>query len=129
MSNTNEMLVAAAKKKFRFNSGKGLCTVEDLFDLPLTTLDIIAVALDEEVQKAGRKSFIATKSASTTEASTKLEILKLVIEDKQAAAEAAKVRAEKASQKSFLTSLLEKKKMEPSEGLSLDDIKAQLANL
>jgi len=131
MSNTNteNQFVNATRKKYRFQSNKGPLTVEDLWDLNLTSLDNIAVELDEKIQKAGRRSFIDRRSPSTTEDSAKLDIIKFVIETKQLETDAAKARAEKATQKEFLNSLLEKKKLAQLENLTPEQIQAELNKL
>ena len=129
MSNTSELFVLAAKRKYRFESGRGSVSVEDLFDCQLSTLDAIAVSIDDKIQKAGRKSFIGKRSASTGDDENRLEIVKFVIEQLQAEADARKTRAEKESQKAFLKGLLEKKQMEQLENLSAEEIQKQLDQL
>lgn len=125
----NELFVIAARKKFRFQSAKGFLTVEDLWDLSLAALDRIAVDLDEKITKLGRKSFIGRKTESDTEVTQQLDVVKFVIETKMAENELAKVRADKLAQKAFLTGLLEKKKTEQLEGLSVEEIQKQLDQL
>lgn len=128
-NNTNDLFIIAARKKFRFESSRGGLLTEDLFDLPLTILDNIAVALDEKIQKAGRKSFIEKRTASTTDLESQLEIVKFVIETKQAEAEAKKARELKASQREFLVKLREEKQLKKLEGQSLEEIEAQIKAL
>ncbi len=128
MSN-NALFITAARKKYRFDSSKGQINAEDLFDCNLSALDSIAVALDDKIQKAGRKSFVGKKLSSTGDDENKLEIVKFVIETKQAEEDARKVRAEKQTQKEFLTKLLQQKKMEQLESLSAEDIQKQLDSL
>jgi len=130
MSNTNtvnDLFVIAARKKFRFSTPRGEINVEDLFDSNLASLDNIAVALDEKIQKAGRKSFVQKKTASTTELENHLEIVKFIIEVKQTEADEEKKRKEKLAQRAFLLSLKEKKQMEELEGLSIEEIEKRLA--
>lgn len=131
MQNTNtvnELFITAARNKFRFSSSQGDLNCEDLFQLNLNALDTIAVALDEKIQKAGRKSFVQKKTASTTDFENQLEIVKFVIETKQAEIADRKTREAKAAQRAFLLGLKEKKQMEQLEGLSLADIEKQLAD-
>ena len=127
--NINDLFVVAARKKFRFDSTKGQLQVEDLFDFPLNSLDTIAIALDEKIQKAGRKSFVAKKSVSTGDDESKLEIVKFVIETKQAEEDSRKTKAANESQKTFLKDLLQKKNMEKLESLSPEEIQKQLDQL
>ena len=127
--NINDLFVVAARKKFRFDSTKGQLQVEDLYDSSLLALDAIAITLDEKIQKAGRKSFVAKKSVSTGDDESKLEIVKFVIETKQAEEDARKTKAADESQKTFLKDLLQKKNMEKLESLSPEEIQKQLDQL
>lgn len=130
MSNSiNELFIIAARKKFRFNSAHGQLTVEDLFDLNLAKLDFIAVALDEEIQKAGRKSFVQKRTNSTTALEAQLEIVKFVIETKQTEAEERKIKEQNEARRAFLLDLKNKKALEQIEGLSIEEIDKQIASL
>jgi hypothetical protein len=128
-TDTNTLFITAARKKYRFDSGRGLVTVEDLFDLALESLDKIAVGLDEAIQKAGKKSFIAKRTDSTTELDNKLEIVKFVITTKQEEAEARKARSEKVAKKAMLEELLNKKNLEKLQGMSAEEIQKQIDEL
>lgn len=125
-TDTNTLFVTAARKKFRFETTKGHLVVEDLFDLSLESLDLIAVNLDKKVENGGKKSFIGKRDTSASENETKLEIVKFVIQTKLDEADARKTRAERANQKDFLASLLEKKRMAQLENLSVEEIQKQI---
>lgn len=129
MSTENNLFVTAAIKKYRFDTSRGQALTEDLFELNLESLDKIAVNLDEQIQKAGKKSFIGKRLDSTGELENKLEIVKFVIEYKQEKAEAAKNRAAKAEQKAFLLDLKRRKEVAALENLSTEEIDKQLAAL
>lgn len=122
-TNINQLFIIAARKKYRF----GNVTVEDLFDLNLSALDTIAVTLDEKIQKAGRKSFVEKRTASTTELENQLEIVKFVIDTKQTEAEEKKNREKKAAQLEFLHNLKKEKELKQLEGLSIEEIDKQIA--
>jgi len=125
--NTYDIFVTAARKKFRFDSSRGQLATEDLFDLKLEALDTIAIALDKKITEAAGKSFVKTRATSTTELAAQLEIVKFVIATKQAEDEAKKIRVAKEGQKAFLSDLLQKKRLQQLECLSVDEIQAQLA--
>ena len=126
----NTLFITAARKKLRFSFPRGEINSEDLLDLSLESLDSIAIALDKKVQEGDKKSFISAKrNTSTEENETKLEIVKFVIQTKLEEADARKARAEKANQKEFLASLLEKKRMAQLEGLSIEEIQKQIDSL
>ena len=125
-TDNNTLFVTATRKKFRFETTKGALNSEDLWDLSLESLDLIAVNLDKKVENGGKKSFIGKRDTSASENETKLEIVKFVIQTKLDEADARKTRAEKANQKDFLASLLEKKRMAQLENLSVEDIQKQI---
>lgn len=129
MSTEENTFVKATKRKVRFQTTKGSLSTEDLWDLSLESLDKIAVAIDEEIQKEGRRSFIATRTTSNTLNNLKLDVLKYIIQAKQEEEETKKVRADKLARKKFLESLLEKKKVAALETLSAEEIEKQLAAL
>lgn len=127
MSNTNnDIFVQAARKKLRFQSSKGQATVEDLFDLSLQSLDSIAVAVNDTLEKETQKSFIKKRTTSSTDNTLRLDILKYVIETKQDEEDARKLRAENAAKKARLEELLLKKAEAKLENLSEEEIKKQL---
>lgn len=130
MSNTNtDNFLIAARKKLRIDTNCGSLLPEDLFDLPLTKLDTIAVQLDEAVSSLGRKTFLNTTVRDTNDYRLKFEIVKSVIDFKLAENAAAKDRATRASRKAFLEDLLVKKQTEALEGLSSEEIEKQLSEL
>lgn len=126
---TNTLFVEAAKSKYRFSTAKGAISTEDLFDLPLTALDKVAVSLDNAVN-AGAKSFLDTStSTAKTEDRRKLEVVLAVIKIKQDENNLKKAREEKRQQKEFLQSLVEKKAAAQLESLSIEEIQARLKAL
>lgn len=56
------MYKQASQNKLRFQTEKGLLTVEQLWDLPLTVLDRTTIKLADEFKISGKKSFLETKS-------------------------------------------------------------------
>lgn len=123
------LLIKAARKQWRFASTKGHLTFEDLWNLKLEDLDRIAVALDEKIQKGGRKSFITKRTESMSEEQGMFDLVSYVIETKMAEADAAKARAAKASQKQFMQDLLQRKRIASLENLTTEEIEKQLAAL
>lgn len=87
---------SAAQQKLRFQTPKGLLTVEQLWDLSLRELDTLAVSLETEHQQSGRKSFLAKTSAKDKTAKLRfdivLDVLNTKVEESQAAQEAAEAR-------------------------------------
>jgi hypothetical protein len=75
-----DLFEKAAKNKIRFETDKGYLTCEDLFDLPLTQMDILARAINQKVKDASVESFITKKPKVSAELDLKFSIVKRVIE-------------------------------------------------
>ena len=75
----------AAKMKLRFDTRNGRINVEDLWDLPLSKLDTIAIDLYDVLQKAPTRSFV-TNAVSETNALVQMQfdIVKFIIDHKLA---------------------------------------------
>jgi hypothetical protein len=117
----------ATKAKLRF----GNLTTEDLWDLDLKSLDRIGIAVNSTIESK-ETTFLSKKSGTDraqTEARLKLNVIKEVIETKEAEIDAREAAANKKAQKEFLTGLLEKKKTASLESLSEEEISKKLAEL
>ncbi len=135
MSDINELFTKAAKDKFRFVSGGGQLTAEDLWDLPLTSarganLDDIAKALHKSLKDAdGEISFVKPAVKTTTELQAKFDIVKHVIDTKMAERDARKSAEEKAATKQKIMAKIAEKKDKALDELSSDELEAMLNTL
>lgn len=78
----------AAETKLRFSTAQGKLSVEDLFDLDLQHLDSLALALTAQVDSTPKTSFLAKSSTKVDPiVLLKIEILKDVIQTKEATIE------------------------------------------
>ena len=125
----------AARKKFRFPSTIGQLTVEQLFDLPLSTttnkpsLDSTARMVNADLKAAGEESFVATSSPASTELAQKLEIVKFVIASRQADAAAEAERRAKRDRKSKILDALDAAEGRELSSKSAAELRAELAAL
>ena len=119
----------AVKEKVRFSSSKGSVTTEDLYEFSLPALDVLAKSVNKQLKEENEESFISTKTKSNTLLELKLDILKHVIADKKAEAEARKVKAERSQELELLNSLLVRNKTKELEALSSEDILKRIADL
>ena len=108
------MFEKASRMKVRFVTSKGNLTVEDLWDLPLTSpkgpsLDELAIALNRKIKETSEESFVVKKTTANTRLNLMFDIVKHVIETKMEEAEAAQKRAIKKQQKEKLMGILEEK--------------------
>ena len=101
-------ILKALEQKWRFPSKRGVLSLEDLFDLPLTknngvNLDAVAIEINKQFQeKQGSTSFVQSTSENTAEINkleTMLEIVKTIIKQRQEENEAKLKRVELASSK------------------------------
>ena len=123
------MFKQASKIKLRFATNKGYLSVEDLWDLSLPSLDKIAVALDEELAKSPRKSFITDNTPKNDELELKFNIVKEIIATKMKEKSDKEIAKDKAAEKARLTELLAKKQSEKLESLTEEQLKQRLAEL
>jgi hypothetical protein len=124
----NELFAQATKAKLRF----GNFSTEDLWDLSLKDLDKLAISIDSQLE-GKTKSFLENpdpkEAKNQSQQRLALEVLKFVISVKQAENKARLEASAKKNQKEFLSSLLDKKRMEQLENLTVEEIEAQVAAL
>ena len=125
----------ATRQAFRFPSNKGPLTTEQLWDLPLQSrtnfdLDSVAKAVNAQLKAVTEESFVATtEKPGKALAERQLEIVKHIIATKIAENEHARTLAERRAKREKLLGLLEKKQDATLEGMSIEQIKAELAAL
>lgn len=125
----------ATRQKIRFPSQKGELTVEQLWDLPLTSrnsfdLDVVAKEVNRQLKDADEESFVSTKANPKKDAlELKLEVVKHVIATKLAEAEEAKNKSAKAEERRRLTEVLHNKQNAALENLTEAQIQERLAAL
>lgn len=123
------MYKKALRVKLRFSTTKGKLTTEDLFDLSLTDLNNLAIALDKKLSETPRKSFISDIAPDTQEDELRFNIVKDVINLKLAERNAAQNAKAKAAEKAQLLEILHRKQNEALENLSVAEIEAKIAEL
>ena len=129
----------ASRLKLRFNTRIGSLSVEDLWDLPLTTtvatkvsLDAIAMDTFARLDTPVVTSFVSSGPKVTPEREAdelRLEILKDIISIKQEENATKAAAVDKAQQKRKLLDLLAKRQEERLGNLSEEDILKQLEAL
>jgi len=125
----------AAKNKYRFGTSKGSLTVEDLFDLPLTSekgvsLNSVAKGVNNTLQDSMSVDFVGVNpTVANTLLTNMLEVVKRVIEIKQAAASTAAEKKAKAEKKQLILELIEKKQTDALAGKSTEELSKMLDEL
>ena len=131
----DNLFLQATREKFRFESPKGDLSVEQLWDLPLTSrtgfdLDTVAKAVNADLKASNEESFVnVNNNPAVSRLQAKLEVVKAIIEVKLAQVEATKKRAEKAAERQRLMEVLHSKKDQELQGLSVEEIERRLSQL
>ena len=131
----DNLFLQATREKFRFESSKGDLSVEQLWDLPLTSrtgfdLDTVAKAVNANLKSSNEESFVnVSNNPAVSRLQAQLEVVKAIIEIKLAQAEAAKKRVEKAAERQRLMEVLHSKKDQELQGLSVEEIERRLSQL
>lgn len=128
------MFERATREKFRFESPQGTLSVEDLWDLPLTSerpnranLNDIAKGLNKALKaKNDEESFVEPAKATDTETPVMFEIVKHIIGVKLAENEARRKSREAKEQKDKIMAIMAKKKDQSLENASLEELQALL---
>ena len=129
------MFEKIARMKARFDSPQGQLTVEDLFDIPLTSsrgkanLDDIARGLSRKVREAETESFVIRPPKADESALLKFEVVKHIIAVRLAENEAAAVLMANKEKKQQLLQLIVQKENEQLAGQSIDDLRKMVEAL
>lgn len=125
-----------AKLRFRPAAG-GLLSVEDLFDLPLTSrmssraisLDSLALALHAKLEAGGTKVSFVDNTATPEDSEDKLafDVVLHVIEAKKAARDASEKAAATKAAKARIMEIIEKKQDGELESKSIEELRQLLA--
>ena len=125
---TTNIFELAARNKVRFQSAVGQLTTEQLWDLPVPNLKKIAIAYKNAIKGLDDDEFEddAPSKKERDAYELQLEILKFVIADKKAVADAAKARADKALQVKVLREALANKQNDKINSMSEEDLIKQI---
>ncbi len=123
-----EMFEVATRKKLRLGTDKGDITIEDVWDLPLTSsnnrpnLDDIARGLHRQLKNDDNVSFGVKDRKSNPDIQLKFDLVKHIIDVKLAENEsAAKERANK-EQKQKILAIVAEKQDEGLKNMSVEDL-------
>jgi hypothetical protein len=116
----------ASRQALRFATTKGNLTTEQLWDLKLPELDVLAVSLEVQVESSGKKSFLKASTAKDKIAKLKFDIVLDILNTKaDEQAEATKKKEDKAHNDKIL-SLIANKQEKDLEGKSVEELTALL---
>lgn len=130
--NAPTLFELATRQKLRFASPKGLLTVEDLWDLPMTgnsSLDTVSKLANRDVKVSAEESFVADATPVNETAVLKLDVLKHIIAVRKAEQAVRLAAQEKAERRRKLLDLLAKQDEAKDEAMSREDILKELESL
>ncbi|MNQ55358.1 hypothetical protein D3C85_694510 [compost metagenome] len=132
---TENLFELASRQKIRFASSKGDLTVEQLWDLPLSSkvgfdLDSVAREVNSKLKAAGEESFVETRvNLAKARLELAMELVKHIIGVRLAEREANLKSMENKAERARLTEILHSKKDDELKGLSVEELEARIANL
>lgn len=116
------MFEKASRMKLRFNH-KGLCSVEDLWDMPLRTLDGVFKELNAQAKAQKEESLLDQKSEADETLHLQINIVKHVVAVRLAERKEREDAAAKADRKQKILGIIAEKQDKVLYDLSLDDLK------
>jgi transcriptional antiterminator Rof (Rho-off) len=127
--NTVNIFERALRARLRFETTRGLLSVEDIWHMPLTSndgfdLDSLARELHRQVKDSEEVSFVVKTTASNAKLELAFDVVKHVIDVKLAERDEAKTRAANREKKQELLAILADKDKEELRGKSREEIAA-----
>lgn len=116
----------ASQQKLRFQTNKGLLSVEQLWDLSLEDLDALAVSLETEHKESGKKSFLVKTSAKDKTAKLRFDVVLDVLNTKVEAEQAALAERERKAKNEKIIGIIADKQDESLKGKSIEQLRAML---
>jgi hypothetical protein len=116
----------ASRQGWRFKVGNSTLNVEKLWQLDLTTLDTLAVELEEQTSSTPRKSFLTTENETNVVARKRFELVKDILDTKLREQNAALKAVETKAQNARIASLIQQKEDEALAGKSIEELKEML---
>lgn len=129
------MFEKCSRLKVRFDTNKGQLSIEDLWDLPLTSgtgkanLDDVARELYNQLKGDSSVSFVEKDKKSDPVLQLKFDVIKHVIDVRVAENETQRQARANAEKKQRLLAIIADKEQESVKSMSLDDLKAMVAAL
>lgn len=127
------MFDKATRNKLRFESPKGLLSVEDLWDLPLTaknggaSLDNLAKGLSRKLKDTETESFVLKTVKVDSSLQLSFDIVKHIIDIRLGEVEKAEVSRVAKEKKQRIQAIIAQKQDEQLKGASLEELQ-ELAN-
>ena len=116
----------ASQQKLRFQTNKGLLSLEQLWDLSLEDLDALAVSLETEHKESGKKSFLVKTSSKDKTAKLRFDVVLDILNTKVDAEQAALAERERKANNEKIIAIIADKQDESLKGKSIKQLEAML---
>lgn len=126
--NTEKMFEIATRNKIRFPY-KGMITVEDLWDLPLTELDAVFKKLNTQMKKSQEESLLDVKSKEDETIELQISIIKYIVNVKKNEQISRVAAREKSEKKQMILKIMEERKAKEIENMSTEELRKMLDEL
>lgn len=121
-----EIYKQAIMQDIKIQTNKGLLIPQQLFTLGINELDSLAISLQEEYEKSGKKSFLIKRSVKDKIAKLKFDLVLDILQTKQEEHEIAKQKAEDKAHNEKIISLISEKQDESLKGKSIKELEKML---
>ena len=121
------MFEIATRKKYRFPF-RGSISVEDLWDLDLSQLDMIFKSLNQQAKVSSEESLLSDKKEDE-DLLNKISIVKYIFATKKSEADALAMAATKKQQKDKILAIIAQKKDADLAGKSIEELTAMVEEL
>ena len=122
------MFEKAVRMKLRFNY-KGLLSVEDLWDLSVSSLDQIFKSLNAQFKAQKEESLLDVKTEEEDGLALKVQIIKHIVKTKLDEADARETKALKAEKKQKLLKVISEKKEKVLYDMPVDELEKLVNDL
>jgi len=126
---STSMFEQASRLRIRFATAKGNLTVEDLWSLSLVHLDSIAVHLSKLLEENPRTTFLSTQGSDNQILKLSFDIAYYILSKRLEEDRLAKLTEQNKQKRKLLTDLLHEKEQDSLKSLTLEELKAQIAEL
>lgn len=115
----------ASRKKFRFETTKGVLSTEDLWEIPMTgkvSLNEVAKCISREIKDSIEEDFVNIETRKNLESEEKLELVKYIIEVRKNESLKKVEDKKKEEEKEFYKKLLREKEIEEKKNMSKEEL-------
>jgi len=116
----------ASKLKLRFFTTKGLLSTEQLWDISIKELDILAVSLEKQLETTETKTFLVEKTQENKTLKLMFDLALYILKSKVAEQELLKNLKEKKAKQEKIMSLIEDKQEDALKNLPIEELEKLL---